>query len=125
MKKSHIIAIIIVAVGIGIITSFMANASTYGNFTEAFDNLEKKYTIVGHLNREMPVTSQPNQTEFYMTDKEGVERKVILNQTKPREFDQSESLVLTGHAADDGVFYAHDILLKCPSKYNDKSTISE
>lgn len=125
MKKSHIIAIIVVAIGIGIITSFMANASTYGNFTEAFTNLEKKYTVVGYLNREKPVNSLPNETAFYMTDKEGVERKVILNQTKPREFDQSESLVLTGVAADDGIFYAHDILLKCPSKYNDKSTLGE
>ena len=48
--------------------------------------------------------------------KEGGENKVIFKGAQPQDFRRSEQLVLTGKMKD-GVFYASNILMKCPSKY--------
>jgi len=53
-----------------------------------------------------------------MTDKEGKECKVVLNQSKPQDFERSEEIVLKGKAVGEE-FHATDMLMKCPSKYND------
>lgn len=120
MKQSHIIAIVVIAVTIGFIISTVYNTSTYGNFTQAFTNSGDKYTVVGYINKEESITAQPNLLEFYMYDKDSVERRVLLNQSKPQDFERAESIVITGKAKEDGTFYATDIQMKCPSKYNDK-----
>lgn len=54
-----------------------------------------------------------------MKDNEGREEKVILLKPKPQDFELSEQLVLTGTMKDD-TFIASDMLMKCPSKYNDE-----
>lgn len=120
MKKSHIIAIAILAITMGFIVSTVYNTATYGNFKQAFSNPGDKYTIVGFINKEERITSNPNLLEFYMFDKDSTQRKVLLNQSKPQDFERAESIVITGKAKQDGIFYATDIQMKCPSKYNDK-----
>ena len=122
MKKSHILLLILVAISIGVIMSFSMNASTYGNFTQAFDSPGNTFVVVGHLNKNKPIISdKPNLVEFYMTDKDSVEYKVFLNETKPQDFERSESIVITGVAdKDKEAFMATKIQMKCPSKYNDQ-----
>ena len=122
MRKVEIMLIIVVAVAIAIIFSYTANASTYGNFTEAFDNEGKTYTVVGHLNKEEPIQSpQANLVIFDMVDKQGKACKVYLNQTVPEHFDRSDNVVITGKAnRGKEAFMATDVQLKCPSKYNDE-----
>jgi cytochrome c-type biogenesis protein CcmE len=53
-----------------------------------------------------------------MIDNKGEERKVILHKNKPQDFERSEQIVLIGKMKADA-FVASDILMKCPSKYND------
>ena len=53
-----------------------------------------------------------------MKDEKGNTRRVIYGQAKPSNFDQADQLVVIGEMRND-IFYAHDMLLKCPSKYND------
>jgi cytochrome c-type biogenesis protein CcmE len=118
MKKTHIIALIVIAVSVGVIFSSVTDSSTYSNFTEAFSNEGNKYTVVGWLNKEKEIIAEPTQCTFYIIDKDSVEKKVIYNQPKPQDFERSESIVITGKAHE-GVFYANEISLKCPSKYND------
>lgn len=120
MKKSHIIAIVVIAVALGFIISTVSSTSTYGNFTEAFGNVGDKYTVVGFINKEEPIDAQPNLLEFTMYDKDSMQRKVYLNQSKPHDFERAESIVITGKGNDKGDFVATEILMKCPSKYNDK-----
>lgn len=121
MKKTHIIALLVIAVSVGVIFSSVSDSSTYSNFTEAFRNEGEKYTVVGWLNKEKEIIAEPTQCTFYIIDKDSVERKVIYNQPKPQDFERSESVVLTGKAHKD-IFYASEISLKCPSKYNDINT---
>ncbi|MEK7257335.1 MAG: cytochrome c maturation protein CcmE, partial [Bacteroidota bacterium] len=56
---------------------------------------------------------------FFIKDGEGEERKIVLNAAKPKDFEMSEQIVVTGKMQGDE-FVANEILLKCPSKYKDE-----
>jgi cytochrome c-type biogenesis protein CcmE len=59
-----------------------------------------------------------DEFSFYLIDNKGSTKQVVLHKSKPQDFDKSEQIVLIGKMQND-VFHANDILLKCPSKYND------
>ena len=124
MKKTHIIAIIIMAVAVGFILTSVSDSSSYADFEEAFSNPEKEYHVVGVLDKTADIIynpeANPNLTEFTMIDNNGEKRKVILNKSKPQDFERSESVVLIGKAHEDS-FLATDMLMKCPSKYKEDS----
>ncbi len=122
MKKIHILLIIIIAVAIGAILTTLNNTSTYADFAEAMKEPESEFHIVGKLNKEKETLYDPqadaNLFTFYMIDNKGLEKKVVLHKTKPQDFERSEQIVLIGKMQGDD-FHASDILMKCPSKYND------
>ncbi len=123
MKIIHIILIVIIVVAVAVVISTMSDSSTYSDFTEAAGRPGKELHIIGTLNRSKPVeydaTKDANQFSFYMIDEKGVERKVIYNNAKPQDFEKSEKVVIIGTMSGDH-FRAKSLLLKCPSKYNDK-----
>lgn len=125
MKKSHIIAIIFIAVAIGAILTTLTDSSTYANFAEAFNSPQLEYHVVGTLDRDGEMSYNPEKNPdlfaFQMTDREGMTKQVYLHKPKPQDFERSEQIVLIGKASEDGAFHAKDILMKCPSKYNDGS----
>jgi cytochrome c-type biogenesis protein CcmE len=122
MKKIHILGIIIIAVAIGAIFTTLNNTSTYADFTEAANDPGSEFHVVGKLNKEKDAVYEPkfdaNLFTFYMIDNKGVECKVILHKNKPQDFERSEQIVLIGQMQGQA-FEASDILMKCPSKYND------
>lgn len=122
MKKSHIIAIVVIAVAIAAIMGTIADSSTYASFRTAGENPDRTYHVVGHLNKDMPQDYQPEKDadlfSFYLKDNEGIEKKVILHKAKPQDFEKSEQIVVIGKM-DGDEFVAKEILMKCPSKYND------
>lgn len=122
MKKTHIIAIIVIAIAIGAILSTVSDSSTYSNFSEAKDNPGKEYHVVGQLNKEAEMTYDPevnaNLFAFSMVDNNGEEQRVHFAGSKPQDFERSEQIVLVGKYEND-TFQASKILMKCPSKYND------
>jgi cytochrome c-type biogenesis protein CcmE len=121
MKKSYIIALALIAIAIAAIMSMVSDSSTYASFNTAIDHPNKEFHVVGKLNKEKPQDYKPevnaNLFSFYMTDNEGKECKVLLNKTKPQDFDRSEQIVIIGKMAGEE-FHASDVLMKCPSKYN-------
>lgn len=121
MKISYILALAVIAVAIGAIMSTVSDASTYASFNVATDQPDKEFHVVGKLNKEKPQDYHPevnpNLFAFYMKDNEGKECKVLLNKTKPQDFDHSEQIVIIGKMAGQE-FHASDVLMKCPSKYN-------
>jgi cytochrome c-type biogenesis protein CcmE len=122
MKKTHILGIVIIAVAIGAILTTLNNTSTYATFAEAAESTDQEFHIVGKFNKEKESVYNPqadaNIFTFYMIDNKGVERKVILHKNKPQDFERSEQIVLIGKMQGNE-FHASDILMKCPSKYND------
>ncbi len=121
MKKTHIVAIMIIAVAAAFMIGSVSESSSYADFHEAFGNPGKEYHVVGELDRSADIVYNPeinpNITEFTMIDGEGETRRVILNKSKPQDFERSESVVLIGKAKGDE-FHASEMLMKCPSKYN-------
>ncbi len=45
--------------------------------------------------------------------------EVVYNGPKPDMMRNEAQAIMTGHVGNDGVFYADELLLKCPSKYQD------
>ena len=121
MKKIHIIAIIIIAVALGVIISTISNSSTYAPFSEAINNPEATFHVVGKVNKEKPFDYHPeinaNLFGFYLVDNEGTEKKVVFNGAKPQDFERSEQIVVIGKISGDE-FHCKQVLMKCPSKYN-------
>ncbi|GAB4448871.1 MAG: cytochrome c maturation protein CcmE [Bacteroidia bacterium] len=126
MKKIYIIALVIIAIGVGVILTSLSNTATYSNFKEAAQNPDREYHIVGKRdtseNEIYNPLQNPDRFEFYLIDQLGEKRKVILHKSKPQDFDKSEQIVIIGKM-NDSVFEADDILMKCPSKYNDTKVV--
>jgi len=122
MKKSHIIGIILIALSIGAILSTFSDSSTYASFNEALKEPEEEFHVVGKLNKTKEMDYSPekdaNLFSFYLTDREGTEKKVLFNGAKPQDFERSEQVVIVGEMSGE-VFNANKILMKCPSKYNE------
>jgi cytochrome c-type biogenesis protein CcmE len=122
MKKIHIIAIIMIAVAIGLLTTAAEDMSTYATFAQAAQSGDK-VKIAGQLSKDKEMTynpeKDPNYFSFYLRDTKGEERKVVLLAAKPQDFELSEQIVLTGKMKDEE-FVATDMLMKCPSKYKDE-----
>ncbi|WP_199141561.1 cytochrome c maturation protein CcmE domain-containing protein [Pedobacter sp. ASV12] len=121
MKKSAIIGLITIAICIGFLVSLNADTDSYSNFKEAASS-QKEEHVMGYWEKSKgtyyDALKDPNHFAFYMKDEKGDVKKVVLNGTKPQDFERSEKLVLIGAMKDD-TFYATKILMKCPSKYND------
>jgi cytochrome c-type biogenesis protein CcmE len=128
MKKVHILGILVIAVAIGVIFVSLKNTSTYADFAEAMSNPGKEYHVVGKLDKSQPLVYEPgiNPDEFVfsMTDNKGVVKQVVLHKSKPQDFEKSEQIVLIGKMQGNN-FHANDILMKCPSKYNDGKNMVE
>lgn len=132
MKTSHIILIVIIAVAIGVIISTSGDASKYVSFKEAYamaaDGDDDKVHVVGKLKKASdgsivgmfynPVIN-PNHFEFILVDVNNESHPVVYQNAKPQDFDKSEQVVVVGKVKGD-VFVADEILMKCPSKYEEK-----
>jgi cytochrome c-type biogenesis protein CcmE len=122
MKKTHILGIVIIAVAIGAILTTLNSTSTYASFKEAAESNDQEFHIVGKFDKQKEHLYDPkvdaNVFTFYMIDNKGTECKVILHKNKPQDFERSEQIVLIGKMKGNE-FHASDILMKCPSKYND------
>tara|TARA_B100000900_G_scaffold75109_1_gene59994 strand:- start:93 stop:494 length:402 start_codon:yes stop_codon:yes gene_type:complete len=126
MKKTEIVLIILVAVIIGVIMSLTFNASTYITFSDAEKRMGKEFTVIGVLNKEKEIHFEPrlNLLTFYAADSLNNERKVYYQDSKPQDFERSEKITMTGFATDSG-FVARNILMKCPSKYNEQQHVNQ
>jgi len=122
MKKIHILALIMLAVGAYVLITASKDVSTYANYADAESG--QRVRIAGTLAKEKEMIYQPDinpeEFSFYMTDANGETKQVKLDQAKPQEFERSETIVVTGYLDKTDIFYADDILIKCPSKYKNE-----
>ncbi len=122
MKKSYILALVLIVAAIILLISASKDFSTYSSFESAAKS-GSVVKIVGQLAKEKEIYYQPdkdpNHFTFYLTDKDGMTKQVLLKAPKPQDFELSEQVVLTGIMKDD-IFEAKNMLLKCPSKYKDE-----
>lgn len=132
MKISHIIALLTIAIAIGIILSTSGDASQYVTFKEASimakDGNDDKVHVVGKLKKDAAgnivglhyaPTEDPNLFSFILVDNNQEEYQVVYYRPKPQDFEKSEQVVVVGNVNND-TFVASDILMKCPSKYENE-----
>ena len=129
MKKSHIIALVVIAVAIAIIMTTTKEASSYVTFDQAMQmeaaGNHKSIHVVGELKKDdadhiigMEKSADMLAFSFVLVDDNGKEQKVYYNEPMPPDFTKSEKVVVIGHYQAD-IFIAEKILLKCPSKYQE------
>lgn len=124
MKKFHVIGIIVIAVAMGVIISLVFTTDQYKTFKDAEVSDKAKVTIIGEMDEEAKskIKSGPKSFSFFMTDKNGDTRKVLVNEPMPTDFERAESITVTGKMEGD-TFMASHVLMKCPSKYEDEQEI--
>ena len=126
MKKIHIVLICIAFCALGAILSTLMSSGTYADFSTAIEKPEDTFTVSGRLLLNAPILYEPeknpDQFSFSMQDSTGKTMHVILKQAKPYDFERAEGLVVTGQVKN-GIFVATEVLLKCPSKYNQQKKI--
>lgn len=127
MKRSHIIALVLIAIAMAAFIATLADSSTFVDLAQAKARPGKEFKVKGYLDKSVPVEYEPiinsNLTTFTLVDDNGERCVVKLAKAKPYDFERSESIVLTGRVNDHGEFEAHDMLMKCPSKYNEMQAI--
>ena len=125
MKTSHILILVVIAVGIGILISMMGDLSTYDTIESAkakpgkFLHLIAKLDTTNGKHIEYDALKNPNYLSFHVKDSLGGATKVVYMKGKPpTDMERSESLNLNGYMRD-GYFDCTTIQTKCPSKYKD------
>lgn len=131
MKKIHLLGIAVIAAAIFILITTAGDASTYVDFTKAEQMASEgdasKVHVVGNLKKDMAGQIQEmeynpavnaNLLTFTLVDDKGVSRRVIYHEPKPQDMEKSEKVVVVGRM-ENGIFVCDQVLLKCPSKYND------
>ncbi|MDX1617662.1 MAG: cytochrome c maturation protein CcmE [Balneolaceae bacterium] len=118
MKPKVIVGVIAI---IGFTSLLMYNfgnsISTYVNFEQA-SGMEGAHVVgTWDSSKEYGFSMESKQFTFFMEDQSGNVRKVVYPKPKPNNFEQADQLVVIGEMKN-GVFYANDMLMKCPSKYN-------
>lgn len=129
MKRSHILALIVIAVAVFIIISTAGDASTYVSFSEAREiasgGNDNSIHVVGELVKTpggeiTGIVDSPDKLSFSfdMVDENNEVQHVYYNEPMPADFLRSEKVVVIGSYHNDS-FVADKILLKCPSKYQE------
>ncbi|MCC6726247.1 MAG: cytochrome c maturation protein CcmE [Saprospiraceae bacterium] len=121
MKKIYIVALVMLVAASFMLIKSPPEVSTYSDFATAKTS-QKAVKIAGQLSKDKEMyyepTKDPNYFTFFVKDDKGEERKVIFLDKKPKDFEMSEQIVITGKMQGEE-FLAEEMLLKCPSKYKD------
>ena len=124
MKKSHIAALVLIAVTIGVLISMITDVTGYETIASAKEKKGKTVTVIAKLDKrtvQYDPAVNPNYLTFEATDTTGDRMKVAYYYEKPYDMEKSERIVLKGKM-ENGIFEIRDqkgILIKCPSKYKD------
>ncbi|MCC6599623.1 MAG: cytochrome c maturation protein CcmE [Crocinitomicaceae bacterium] len=127
MKKSHIILIVLIAAVSAILISTFTSSVDSSTFSEARQKPGEKVKITGTFDKtaavEYDALKDASLTVFSVIDSKGESHRVYLHDKagKPLGLDYSESITIEGKIGDDGNFHASNLLMKCPSKYNDQN----
>jgi len=122
IKKIHVVSLIMIVAAVTLLLSASKDMSTYATFQQATQT-QSSVKVVATLAKDKEMyynpAEDPNYFSFYLKDANGEERKVVLHDAKPQDFELSEQIVVTGKMKGED-FIASNLLLKCPSKYKDE-----
>ncbi|MBP3192631.1 cytochrome c maturation protein CcmE [Natronogracilivirga saccharolytica] len=100
--------------------NFSQSISSYVDFEQASQMNGDRIHVVGIWDDSKPASfsTETMTFNFYMKDESGNSRRVTYPRPKPNNFEQADQIVVIGEMRGD-TFVSNDMLVKCPSKYND------
>ena len=119
MKLKYIIGtVIIIAFALYSVSSFEGSITPYVSISEAIESGES-VQVKGERVGDAMFDIEENNFKFTLQDENGKKIDVIYDGAKPGNFDQAIEVVCQGKYKN-GKFHAKNILVKCPSKYQDE-----
>ncbi len=119
MKPKLIIGIISIVLFTSLLMYNFGNSiSTYVNFEQAEGRSTSHVVGTWDNTQDYGFSRETMQFTFHMKDQDGNVRRVVYAKPKPNNFEQATQLVVIGELRNN-VFYANEMLMKCPSKYNE------
>lgn len=120
MKKKTLLGLLVMAGFTSMLFfSFGQQVQGYMNFSEATSTGQTAHVVGTWVEeRHFHYDRAQNVFSFYMQDEHGDVRQVKYLNPKPANFEDAEQVVVEGSMQND-VFVADEILVKCPSKYNE------
>ena len=120
--KAIIAAVLVVLFIIFGSYSFLESNVEYTDVAGAMKT-HKKVQLKGSWNKEKEASfdAKTSHFTFFLVDDSGRECKVILDGAAPNNFEMATSVVAKGRY-EEGAFHATEVLTKCPSKYEAKSS---
>ncbi len=119
MDKKYIIGgVIIIVFIVWAAISFRATLTPYVSIDEAKE-MGKRVQVAGQRMGSGQFDIQSNKFVFKLQDDHGKILNVVYDGAKPGNFDQATQVVCKG-VYKDGIFHADEILVKCPSKYQEE-----
>ena len=116
MKLGSIITLVLVLAGIAFtVRAFVANTSPYVKVTQLETRGQNVHLPLKPLQETAQFDIKTMTLTFEGEDETG-RVKVVYPKGKPNNFEAATQVVVIG-SYKDGVFYAEDMLVKCPSKY--------
>lgn len=118
MKTGVIFSIGATVVGLGaMFAAFLGNAKSYVTIAEAKEKSNTGVYLPGDLQKETLFTDTARrEVRFVLKDEVGDQVKVVLKGAPPANMGNATRVVVVGSMKGEE-FVAHNILLKCPSKY--------
>lgn len=122
MKKKYLIGIVILVLAVGylIYLSLSSSISYYVTVSEFYSRDTELYNtairVAGKISEPIEWNADDVRLSFVITEG-GEEMKVVYHGARPSGFNTGSSVLVEGEYNPEGIFYADQIILKCPSKY--------
>lgn len=119
--KGPVVTAVIASLALaGVVGAFASNANPYVTIDQARHTGGDSLHLAGVLVKDTcQLDVHTGHTHFVLQDKTGAKIEVEHLGAKPNTLEQADKIVAIG-AMHDGRFVSHDLLVKCPSKYDDK-----
>ncbi|MCC5908069.1 MAG: cytochrome c maturation protein CcmE [Balneolaceae bacterium] len=123
MKPKIIIGVVSIVLFTSLLMYNFGNSiDSYVNFEQANDRANSHVIGTWESAEHYGFSRETMQFSFHMKDQDGNVRRVVYPRPKPNNFEQATQLVVVGEMRNN-VFHANEMLMKCPSKYNDPSEL--
>lgn len=130
MKPGYIVALVVLVVAMcAAIYSFSGVVAQHADISTAISQPGKTLQIPGRIRKETvkyEITEGRGSLRFTIEDFVDPSKtiQVVYAKPKPENFDAAVSVEAIGEYRG-GVFEAHNLLVKCPSKYNDQASAAK
>lgn len=125
MKPAHIIALAVIAISMVVtLIVFAGTTAHHVTVAEAMKNPGEQVQVPGDIVKDtvrFDTTAGRGSLRFDVTDPKDPDSRmsIVYEQPKPENFDSAEKVEAVGQFKN-GEFHATNLLVKCPSKYNDQ-----